>query len=117
VFPFGESTEALGDYAWHEGNSGKTTHPVGTRKPNPWGLYDVIGNVWEWCEDWMGPYEEGVQTDPRGPATGEMHVLRGGAWRGPDLFFFRSATRYSTVATDRHGTLGLRAAMMLDVAP
>ena len=60
-------------------NSGAKTHEVGSKQPNAWGLYDTLGNVWEWVFDWFAPYAEGAATDPRGPATGQFRVRRGGA--------------------------------------
>jgi formylglycine-generating enzyme required for sulfatase activity len=80
----GDDKDKLGDYAWFIDNSGNKTHEVGTKKPNAFGLYDMHGNVWEWCSDWYGEkyYEEcknGV-TDPQGPANGVERVRRGTAW-------------------------------------
>jgi formylglycine-generating enzyme required for sulfatase activity len=68
--------------AWCAENSDGTTHAVGTRKPNPWGLYDVLGNVQEWVHDWYGPYPARA-TDPVGPASGSGRVFRGGCWFDP----------------------------------
>ncbi len=70
------------DYAWYSGNSGKQTNPVGQKKPNPWGLYDMSGNVWEWCMDWYGSmyYSKSPERNPRGPQTGKYRILRGGCW-------------------------------------
>lgn len=72
----------LTNYAWYAGNSGITTHPVGQKAPNPWGLYDMAGNVLEWCLDWYGPYPGGFEIDRQGPASNAtgVKVIRGGAW-------------------------------------
>ena len=61
-------------------NAGEKTHPVRAKKPNAWGLYDMHGNVWEWCEDWYGPYPKSGVRDWTGPQNGSMRVLRGGSW-------------------------------------
>jgi formylglycine-generating enzyme required for sulfatase activity len=70
----------LTNYAWYYDNSGDMTHPVGQKLPNAWGLYDMHGNVWEWCQDWYGPYPGGVVIDPQGPEGGSDRVHRGGDW-------------------------------------
>ena len=69
----------VGYVAWYGGNSGSQTHDVKTKQPNALGLYDMSGNVWEWCSDWYGSYSSGAQTDPQGPSSGSDRVLRGGS--------------------------------------
>src|SRR5271166_3012217 len=66
--------------AWYNSNSHETTHAVGQKQANPWGLYDMHGNVLEWCADWLAEYPVGSVADPTGPGTGTFRVLRGGAW-------------------------------------
>jgi len=70
----------VGDIAWFEGNTGQTTHEVARKQPNAYGLYDMLGNVWQWVEDWYGPYEPGQKVDPSGPPMGSDRTLRGGSW-------------------------------------
>ena len=66
--------------AWWYANSGQQTHEVGQKQPNDWGLYDMLGNVWELCADWKSPYPSGTVTDPAGPSSGYFRVSRGGSW-------------------------------------
>ncbi len=73
-------SNTLGDVAWNDGNSGSKTHAVGTKQPNELGIYDMTGNVWEWCQDWYGSYSSSPQTNPTGAVSGSGRVYHGGSW-------------------------------------
>ncbi len=108
---FGDDESKLGEYAWYDANSNFTTHPVGEKKPNAWGLYDVHGNVWEWCEDWFGEgyYAKSPTDDPSGPETGSFRVIRGGSWRAfPKIC--RLAIRHAAPPEVRGHDMGFRVA-------
>ena len=80
AYSFGNEVGQLGAYAWYDANAGGTTHPVGQKQPNAWGLYDMHGNVSERVQDWYGPYTAATAVDPAGPAAGATRVVRGGSW-------------------------------------
>jgi formylglycine-generating enzyme required for sulfatase activity len=110
AYSFGASSQSLGDYAWFDGNSGSQTHPVGEKKPNAWGLYDMHGNVWEWCSDWYGDYPKGAVSDPTGPREGSARVFRGGGWDF-EAALCRSAFRSGFSPSDRFSYYGFRVAL------
>jgi formylglycine-generating enzyme required for sulfatase activity len=106
---FGDNPAALGQYAWFSQNSGESPHQVGAKKPNPWDLYDIYGNVGEWVADRLGDYQAGAVTDPAGPAKGSDRVFRGGS-RGSNIESCQSAFRSGGAPGDSGDLLGFRLA-------
>jgi formylglycine-generating enzyme required for sulfatase activity len=130
AYCFGNEKYSLSDYAWFADNSSYQTHPVGEKKPNAWGLYDMHGNVWELCRDWYDYYIEGAVIDPSGPTVGRIsydeyyygandssgvfdspyRVYRGGCC-GSEAEFCRSACRYGEDPSEPREDLGFRVAL------
>ena len=101
------------EYTWANSRSFARTHPVGEKKSNPWGLYDMSGNVWEWCSDWYGPYSPEQQTEPAGPGTGKNKVFRGGSWY--DFYeSHRCANRHRHSTNKGYTAIGFRVVLETD---
>ena len=99
-------SNTLGNVAWYDDNSGSQTHNVATKSPNELGLYDMSGNVWEWCQDWYSSYSK----KPTDPVNGALHVRRGGSWN-LDAWYCRVSNRTYGDHTIRHYIIGLRLAL------
>ena len=103
TYSYGNS--ANGSYMWYSSNSGSKTHPVGSTSANPWGLYDMHGNVWEWCLDWYGTLTYG--TDPKGSSSGSLRVKRGGCW-SRDADYCTSSDRNHNIPSNENRDNGFR---------
>ncbi len=112
---FGDSVDDLGNYAWFEGNSGDTTHPVGQKQPNPWGIHDMYGNLWEWVADMWGRYSGEDEVNPRGPpvTAGSRRIVRGGAF-DDGARVMRSAFRGGVGPVFRRRDVGFRCVRRLE---
>jgi formylglycine-generating enzyme required for sulfatase activity len=110
AYGFGDERDSLGDYAWFMQNLGGKTHRVGEKKPNAWGLYDMHGNIWEWCNDSYGEYPKGAVSDPTGSREGSIRVIRGGGW-GDVAASCRSADRDGNGPSFRIFCNGFRVAL------
>ncbi len=107
---YGDKADALGEYAWFKENSERRTHPVGEKKPNRRGLYDMHGNVIEWCQDLNAPNQSGAATIPQGAFQGLSRVTRGGSWYD-DAVYCRSANRRANDPSSRTSNTGFRLAL------
>jgi len=110
LFSFGDTVTEADQYAWTMENSEVTTHRIGQKRPNPWGLYDMHGNVWEWCSDWFAPYPAMALTNPAGPTNSKFKVFRGGGWNQA-IEFARSRNRFMMSPSNGIHFVGFRIAL------
>jgi formylglycine-generating enzyme required for sulfatase activity len=105
LYCYGDDEARLGEIAWYQGNSGYKSHPVGEKKPNAWGLYDMHGSVYEWCQDWWDPryYSASPTIDPIGPAKGALRVERGGSQYAGAVICRSASRHYGNPVKERAG--------------
>lgn len=113
---FGDREDELSRFAWYSDNSGGTTHPVGLKEPNPWGLHDIHGNIWEWTRSWYGPYPGGEVVDYQGPSSGTTRVHRSSSWNA-SVDKTRSAYRDWLEPSERGYDLGFRVIIETPATP
>lgn len=110
LFSFGNDSKAGDPFAWTGENSEAMSHPVGQKRANDLGLFDIHGNVWEWCLDWFAPYAPGPQKDPIGPPTGKFKVFKGGGWN-QDIDYARTQNRFMMSPSNGIHFVGFRIAL------
>jgi formylglycine-generating enzyme required for sulfatase activity len=117
VYSFGDEKSLVSEYGWFNNNSSSRPHTVGLKDANAWGLYDMHGNVWEWCWDRYGEYPNEPVADPQGPDQGLRRVQRGGSYLLGFEDLCRSASRFGAESTYRRADIGFRVAMDLLDSP